>query len=76
MKTKNAKTIINTLTAIALIAVYTWASNDDYKEQIKSQDNADYVRELSRQEAEEKKREFNVLAFEAQRLTTYAGDLK
>ena len=52
----------------------------DYQDQLAAIEHAQYVKSLAKAEAkaeaDERKREFNRLAFEAERMTGFAGDMK
>lgn len=75
MNIKTQKTVVNIFAVLIFLVAFSWLSNDDYKEQIKAQEHANYVRELAKQEADERKAEFNRLAFEGERMTGFAGDM-
>jgi len=73
---KTQKTIINLLALVLFIAAFSWVSNEDYKDAKISAEHAQYVKQLAKQEADERKAEFNRLAFEGEYMTGFEGDIK
>lgn len=74
--TKTQKNIVNVMAVMAVFAMLSISSKWDAEDAQAAASQAQYVKTLAKQEADERKREFNALAFEGERLTGYAGDMK
>lgn len=76
MQIKTQKTIVNLMAVLVAFAMLSLSSKWDEEDAQAAANQAQYVKALAQQEAEERKREFNVLAFEGERLTGFTGDMK
>lgn len=76
MPIKTQKTIVNVLAALAVFAAFSIVGTWEQEDAQAAANQAQYVKALAKQEADERKREFNALAFEGERMTGFAGDIK
>lgn len=64
------------MAVMAVLLMLSLSSKWDAEDAQAAANQAQYAKKLAKQEADERKAEFNRLAFEGERLTGYAGDMK
>jgi type II secretory pathway component PulK len=76
MPIKTQKTIVNVMAVMAVLLMLSISSGWDAEDAQAAANQAQYVKTLAQQEADERKSEFNRLAFEGERMNGLAGDIK
>ena len=76
MPIKTQKNIVNLMAVMAVLLMLSLSSKWDAEDAQATANQAQYVKTLAQQEADERKAEFNRLAFEGERMTGFAGDIK